>query len=60
MRKLFLVSACLVGARTRYDGEARLHPELLQLLQEGRAVPICPEQLGGLTTPPSSGGDSRR
>ncbi len=51
MRKLFLVSACLVGARTRYDGEARLHPELLQLLQEGRAVPICPEQLGGLTTP---------
>ncbi|MGI6567738.1 MAG: DUF523 domain-containing protein [Firmicutes bacterium] len=51
MKKVYLVSACLAGARTRFDGGARLDPELLQLVREGRAVPVCPEQLGGLATP---------
>lgn len=51
MKKIFLVSACLAGAKTRFDGENRLEPQLLQLVREGRAIPVCPEQLGGLTTP---------
>ena len=51
MKKIFLVSACLAGAKTRFDGEDRLEPELLHLVKEGRAIPVCPEQLGGLATP---------
>lgn len=46
-----LVSACLVGAPCRYDGASRPDPEALVLLEEGRALPLCPEQLGGLPAP---------
>jgi len=53
---MFIVSACLLGFRTRFDGtEARLddrqREKMMRLLLEGKAVPICPEQLGGLPTP---------
>ncbi|NMB46882.1 MAG: DUF523 domain-containing protein [Firmicutes bacterium] len=51
MKPLYLVSACLAGARTRFDGTARPDPQIVQLVREGRAIPICPEQLGGLATP---------
>ncbi|NMB11389.1 MAG: DUF523 domain-containing protein [Firmicutes bacterium] len=61
MKALYLVSACLAGANTRFDGTARPDPEIVRLVREGRAIPICPEQLGGLPTPrpPSeiTGGD---
>ena len=44
-----LVSACLAGLKTRYDGRS-CEPSIE--VQEGtRVVPVCPEQLGGLTTP---------
>ena len=44
-----LVSACLVGLKTRYDGRSC---EISIDVEEGtRVVPVCPEQLGGLTTP---------
>lgn len=46
-----LVSACLAGVPCRYDGSAAAHPVVLRLLAEGRAVRVCPEQLGGLPTP---------
>jgi uncharacterized protein YbbK (DUF523 family) len=45
------VSACLAGVGCRYDGGACPHPEVLALLEQGRALPVCPEQLGGLPTP---------
>ena len=48
---LIVVSACLAGVPCRFDGEARERPEVMKLLQEGRALPLCPEQLGGLPTP---------
>lgn len=48
---MVLVSACLVGLRTRFDGGSKAHPEVLSLLKEGRVIPVCPEQLGGLPTP---------
>jgi len=47
---VYIVSACLVGVRCRYDGESREDPKVLEILG-GRAVPVCPEQLGGLPTP---------
>ena len=61
MKTLYLVSSCLAGANTRFDGTAHPDPKIIRLIQEGRAIPVCPEQLGGLSTPrpPSeiTGGD---
>ena len=51
MKPIYLVSACLVGLNTRYDGTSVLDLELMELMKEGRAIPVCPEQLGGLKTP---------
>ncbi len=48
---MYLVSACLAGMRTRYDGGSTPHQEVIELLQKGLAIPVCPEQLGGLSTP---------
>jgi uncharacterized protein YbbK (DUF523 family) len=49
---MILISACLVGNRCRYDGGGfDRYPELARLVEEGRALPVCPEQLGGLPTP---------
>jgi len=48
-----LVSACLLGRTCRYDGrhnaDARLERELAE--RGERAVPVCPEEAGGLSTP---------
>jgi uncharacterized protein YbbK (DUF523 family) len=46
-----IVSACLAGMETNYLGEARPHPKVINLVREGKAIPVCPEQLGGLATP---------
>ena len=46
-----IVSACLTGVRCRYDGGHRLDEKVLMLSMEDEHVPLCPEQMGGLTTP---------
>jgi uncharacterized protein YbbK (DUF523 family) len=46
-----LVSACLAGLATRYDASAAPFEPVLDLLRQGLALPVCPEQLGGLPTP---------
>jgi uncharacterized protein YbbK (DUF523 family) len=46
-----LVSACLLGIPTAYDGSASLCHYLLALAARGRVVPICPEVAGGLAIP---------
>ncbi len=51
MRPRILVSACLLGARCRYDGGGNAIPELAELMQRCELIPACPEQLGGLPTP---------
>ena len=48
---LYLVSACLVGHACRYDGAACAVPELSRLVEAGLALAVCPEELGGLSTP---------
>jgi uncharacterized protein YbbK (DUF523 family) len=48
---MILVSACLAGFNCRYDGSNNEHTQIVQLVKEGKALPLCPEQLGGLTTP---------
>lgn len=46
-----LVSACLVGMQTRYDGTDGLNAELVGRLSGANWLPVCPEELGGLPTP---------
>jgi len=51
-----LCSACLLGLECRYDGKSNLEKasdELLKEFKEGKIIPVCPEQLGGLPTPRS-------
>ena len=46
-----LVSACLLGAACRYDGQSKGYPLVDELCRRCEVVPVCPEQLGGLPTP---------
>ena len=46
-----LVSACLAGVSCRYDGGHCLDESIRALVRAGQAIPVCPEQLGGLPTP---------
>lgn len=48
---MFLVSACLAGCPCRYDGKANPREDIIALVKAGKALPLCPEQLGGLCTP---------
>ena len=48
---MILVSACLLGCACRYDGQSKPKPLAQELARRGLAVPVCPEQLGGLPTP---------
>jgi len=53
MKKVIMVSACLIGLPTRYDGKSKPDRKVLNFLKSEDAVviPFCPEQLGGLPTP---------
>jgi uncharacterized protein YbbK (DUF523 family) len=51
MKIEYVVSACLAGCKCRYDGKDNLCPKVKQLVEEGRAVTVCPEVMGGLPTP---------
>ena len=48
---MYIVSACLLGIKTRYDGGCSCNEKLLKLAGEGKAIPVCPEQLAGCPTP---------
>lgn len=46
-----LVSACLLGINCKYSGENNRDERVIDLLKEEIFIPVCPEQLGGMTTP---------
>lgn len=46
-----LVSACLAGINCRYNGKNKLNKKIKKLVEEGKAICVCPEELGGLSTP---------
>ncbi|MBI5167242.1 MAG: DUF523 domain-containing protein [candidate division NC10 bacterium] len=48
---MIIISACLAGLGCRHDGGSELQEPLAVLMAEGKAIPLCPEQLGGLPTP---------
>lgn len=47
----YAVSACLCGFPCRYDGKSKPDEKIRALYESGRALPVCPEQSGGLNTP---------
>lgn len=48
---MIVVSACLAGVKCRWDGTAAPCRKVIELVEQGKAVPVCPEQLAGLPTP---------
>lgn len=46
-----LCSACLLGLNCRYDGQNMSNEKVLELAKKETLIPVCPEQLGGLSTP---------
>lgn len=48
---MYLVSACLAGINCRYDGKNSKNEIVSQLVNQGKAIPVCPELLGGLQIP---------
>ncbi len=48
-----IVSACLAGIDCRYDGGSKIAESLLSFCRSHDIflLPLCPEQLGGLSTP---------
>ena len=46
-----LISACLLGVNCSYDGTSKTIPVLVELMSKHTLIPVCPEQLGGLSTP---------
>lgn len=48
---MYIISACLCGVNCKYNGNDNLNERCLKLFKEGKAVLVCPEQLGGLQTP---------
>ncbi len=46
-----LISACLLGCNCKYNGGNNLHSDVIALKNQFWCIPVCPEQLGGLTTP---------
>ena len=46
-----LISACLLGVRCRYDGASKVSAAAEAQSGRHELIPVCPEQLGGLSTP---------
>lgn len=49
--QFYVVSACLAGEPCRYDGTSHPCPEVIALVQQGKALPLCPEVMGALPVP---------
>ena len=51
-KKIVIISSCLIGMKTTYLGKSNCHQEFLDMMKEGVVcIPVCPEILGGLSTP---------
>lgn len=45
------ISACMAGVPCRFDGKAKPVHTALELVERGEAILVCPEEMGGLSTP---------
>ncbi|MBI5180078.1 MAG: DUF523 domain-containing protein [Nitrospirae bacterium] len=48
---MIIVSACLAGFNCRYDCTNSYDKLITEMVINKKAFPICPEQMGGLSTP---------
>ena len=53
IKPVVLVSACLIGLRWRYDGKQIIDSRIQEALAQHTWLAVCPERLGGLSTPRS-------
>ena len=50
-KEKILVSACLLGVNCKYNGGNNAYNEIDEFLKDYEIIPICPEIMGGLSTP---------
>lgn len=48
---MILVSSCLAGLEVRYNGTHSLDNMIWKLIEENKAISVCPELLGGFSIP---------
>lgn len=48
---MILVSACLLGINCKYNGDNNKDLKVLEYLKDKEFIIVCPEQLGGMSTP---------
>ncbi|MEC0089668.1 2-thiouracil desulfurase family protein [Paenibacillus macquariensis] len=48
---MILVSSCLAGLPVRYNGTHRIDLRIQKLIEDNKAKMVCPELLGGFSTP---------
>jgi len=53
MKKTIAVSACLLGHDCKYNGGSNLDEPVIRFVKGYKVIPVCPEVLGGMTTPRS-------
>ena len=46
-----MVSACLLGENCKYNGGNNLSEKVMNYVKGHEVIPVCPEVLGGLSTP---------
>ncbi len=47
----YIVSSCLCGVKSRYDGKVFISEKVKELVDSGKALMVCPEIMGGLEVP---------
>ena len=48
---VILASSCLLGLECRYKGDGKKCEKLVELGKDNTIIGVCPEQMGGLSTP---------
>ena len=48
---MILVSACLLGINCKYNGDNNKNDKVEEYLKDKQFIVVCPEQLGGMSTP---------
>ncbi|GGE40669.1 hypothetical protein GCM10011391_19320 [Pullulanibacillus camelliae] len=48
---MIVVSSCLAGLKVRYNGADSFDERIHLLIEDKKALPMCPELLAGFTTP---------
>jgi len=48
---MIIISACLIGLNTKYNGGNNIKKVFVDFVKHRKAIPFCPEQAGGLPTP---------